>query len=64
MSEAATSSSPAILLGRAESDYTLMRRGARQAVKCGSRFETNGHRGAARQVDDFLQARSPGALCH
>ena len=53
-----------VLLRGSHGDYSLMGRSARQAVQSGPRFEADGHRSAARQVDDFLQAGSAGALCH
>ena len=40
----------------------LVRGGTGQAVQRGARFEAHGHAGAAREVDDLLQARTAGAL--
>ena len=51
-----------VLARGAEGDDALVRGGTGQAVQRGARFEAHRHAGAAREIDDFLQARASGAL--
>ena len=53
-----------VLAGRAHGNHALMRGTAGQPIQRSARLEPHRHRGAPRQVDDLLQARSAGALRH
>src|ERR1019366_304910 len=53
-----------IPLSGAHGHHALVRRGAGHAVERRARLKAHGYGSAPRQIDDFLQSRPAGTLCH